>query len=317
MPPFFPPGGGACRRGRVGVDCGRTPPSPPAAFPVPIENRWVWPFELLEMVGRGGMGEVYKARFVKNDRVVAVKLLPDEVTDDTVLARFERELGLLRDMRHPHIVHTFGGTTEGGAGGTAKRFYAMEYLSGGTLQDVLDRDGRVSPAAVVRYAGQICDALAFAHGAGGDPPGPQARELPADRRGHAETGGLRPRRRPRGQQADRGGPHDGDVPLHGPRADPRQAARLPADGPLRPGRGPLRTAHRPAAVPGGDAGGDAAIAPQGGGPAGGGPRAALPAGVGPAGGGPDGEADRGPPARRGRRARPAQSGRRGRRGRGN
>ena len=130
---------------------------------MPIENRWIWPFELLERIGQGGMGEVYKARFVKNDRIVAVKLLPDGVTDETVLARFEREVGLLREMRHPHIVHTFGGTTDGGEGAQGKRFYAMEYLPGGTLQDLLDRDGRLPPEAVVNYARQICEALAFAH----------------------------------------------------------------------------------------------------------------------------------------------------------
>ncbi|MFH5804045.1 protein kinase [Alienimonas sp. DA493] len=139
-----------------------------------VENRWIWPFELLERIGQGGMGEVWKARFVKNDRIVAVKLLPSDVTDETVLARFEREVGLLRDMRHPHIVHTFGGTTDGprssGQGGPGKspnrRFYAMEYLTGGTLQDVLERDGRLPPETVVRYAKQICAALAFAHDRG-------------------------------------------------------------------------------------------------------------------------------------------------------
>ena len=177
------------------------PPPPPAAVPdtapsagrtaepaaaggaagagVPPDMRWVWPFELLERVGRGGMGEVYKARFVKNDRVVAVKLLPDDVDDATVQARFEREMALLKGMRHPHIVLTFGGTTGDRPGGggeeeagadrpkrAGKRFYAMEYLPGGTLQDELDSGGPLPPTRVVRYARQICDALAFAHGRG-------------------------------------------------------------------------------------------------------------------------------------------------------
>ena len=91
------------------------------------------------------------------------------MTDETVLARFEREVGLLRDMRHPHIVHTFGGMTGGekAPGKTAhRRFYAMEYLTGGTLQDLLDRHGRLTPEAVVRYARQMCAALAFAHDRG-------------------------------------------------------------------------------------------------------------------------------------------------------
>ncbi|QDT18216.1 serine/threonine-protein kinase [Alienimonas californiensis] len=138
-------------------------------MPETVENRWIWPFELLERIGQGGMGEVWKARFVKNDRIVAVKLLPSDVTDETVLARFEREVGLLRDMRHPHIVHTFGGMTDGDKGpgkSPNRRFYAMEYLTGGTLQDLLERDGRLGPETVVQYAKQICAALAFAHDRG-------------------------------------------------------------------------------------------------------------------------------------------------------
>ncbi len=170
----------------AGRTAGRSAEGGAAGAGVPADMRWVWPFELLERVGRGGMGEVYKARFVKNDRVVAVKLLPDDVDDATVQARFEREMALLRGMRHPHIVLTFGGTTgnapaggidtpggEGGEGSDAdrpkkagKRFYAMEYLPGGTLQDELDAGGPLPPTRVVRLARQICDALAFAHGRG-------------------------------------------------------------------------------------------------------------------------------------------------------
>ena len=149
-------------------------PRPAGPNAVPEDMRWVWPFELLERVGRGGMGEVFKARFVKNDRVVAVKLLPDDARDPTVQARFEREMALLKGMRHPNIVLTFGGTTgeKGAAGGNGdekpppKRFYAMEYLPGGTLQDELDAAGPLPPSRVVRYAAQICEALKFAHGRG-------------------------------------------------------------------------------------------------------------------------------------------------------
>ncbi len=138
-------------------------------MPDSSDHRWIWPFELLERIGQGGMGEVWRARFVKNDRIVAVKLLPVDMQDETVLARFEREVGLLRDMRHPHIVHTFGGMTgrDKGAGKVPhRRFYAMEYLTGGTLQDLLDRNGRLTPEAAVQYGKQICAALAFAHDRG-------------------------------------------------------------------------------------------------------------------------------------------------------
>ena len=101
---------------------------------------------------------VYRARFVKNDRIVAVKLLPESITDKTVLARFEREMELLKTLRHPNIVHTFGGVCEGD-----RRFYAMEYVAGGTLDDILAERGRLSAEAVTRYALQMLSGLAFAH----------------------------------------------------------------------------------------------------------------------------------------------------------
>ena len=104
-----------------------------------IQERWIWPFELLEKIGDGGMGVVYRARFVKNDRIVAVKLLPADVTDETLLARFEREMEVLRSLRHPNIVHCFGGNCEGD-----RQFYAMEYVEGGTLHQLL-RKRKVTP----------------------------------------------------------------------------------------------------------------------------------------------------------------------------
>ena len=126
-----------------------------------MESRWIWPFELLEKLGEGGMGVVYRARYVKNDRIVAVKLLPATITDQTLLARFEREMQILRTLRHPHIVHTFGGKCEGD-----QRFYAMEIIEGGTIDDVIGDRGRISVDTTVTYALQMCSALAYAHDKG-------------------------------------------------------------------------------------------------------------------------------------------------------
>jgi serine/threonine-protein kinase len=126
-----------------------------------MERRWIWPFELLDKLGEGGMGVVYRARYVKNDKIVAVKLLPPSITDEILLARFEREMQLLRTLRHPHIVHTFGGKCEGD-----QRFYAMELIDGGNIDDLLHEKKRLSVDTTVAYALQMCSGLAYAHDKG-------------------------------------------------------------------------------------------------------------------------------------------------------
>lgn len=124
-----------------------------------METRWLWPFELIEKLGEGGMGVVYRARYSGNDRIVAVKLLPAEVAADAVLlARFERELEVLKQLRHPNIVRCFGGTCE-----SAERFYAMELVDGGTLADLLNEKGTLPWEFVIDYALQMCAALQYAH----------------------------------------------------------------------------------------------------------------------------------------------------------
>ena len=126
-----------------------------------IKKKWIWPFELLEKLGEGGMGVVYRARYVKNDRQVAVKLLPDDVSDEIVLGRFDRELEILRKLRHPNIVHCFGGTTEG-----QHRFYAMEVVEGGGLDSLLERRGQLPWEVAVKYFQQMTAALQYAHSHG-------------------------------------------------------------------------------------------------------------------------------------------------------
>ncbi|REJ92197.1 MAG: serine/threonine protein kinase [Planctomycetota bacterium] len=119
---------------------------------------WIWPFELTEQIGEGGMGVVYRARYVVNNRQVAVKMLPADVNDKTALARFEREMAVLKEMRHPNIVRCFGGVCE-----DKRRFYAMELVEGGSLEDVLEKRGRLSWEQVVEYALQMCAALDCSH----------------------------------------------------------------------------------------------------------------------------------------------------------
>jgi serine/threonine-protein kinase len=121
-------------------------------------DRWIWPFELLDKIGEGGMGIVYRARYVVNDRQVAVKLLPTDVTDEVILARFERELEILKNLRHPNIVRCFGGVCE-----NKRRFYAMELVDGGTLDGLLEQYGKLPWQKVVEYGLQMCAALSYSH----------------------------------------------------------------------------------------------------------------------------------------------------------
>jgi eukaryotic-like serine/threonine-protein kinase len=123
-----------------------------------VEKRWIWPFELLDKLGEGGMGVVYRARYVVDNRHVAVKLLPANIANEMILSRFERELEILNTLRHPHIVRCFGGVCEGN-----QHFYAMELVEGGTLDRLLEERGKFSWEATVQFAQQMASGLAYAH----------------------------------------------------------------------------------------------------------------------------------------------------------
>jgi eukaryotic-like serine/threonine-protein kinase len=115
--------------------------------------------ELLEEIGRGGMGRVFRARHAKLDREVAVKLLPAELAiDPTFQARFEREARVLGRMSHPHIVavHDFGALPDGSG------YLVMQYVAGGTLRARLP----LPLTEAERVVKQLCSALAYAHAAG-------------------------------------------------------------------------------------------------------------------------------------------------------
>ena len=93
------------------------------------------PYEILSPIGAGGMGEVYKARDIRLDRTVAIKVLPEHVASDPDLKqRFEREAKTISSLNHPHIcmVHDIG--SQDGVD-----FLVMEYLEGETLMDRVAR----------------------------------------------------------------------------------------------------------------------------------------------------------------------------------
>jgi tRNA A-37 threonylcarbamoyl transferase component Bud32 len=114
--------------------------------------------QILELVGRGGMGFVFKARQPHLDRFVALKLLPDKLAKDAQFAeRFNREGRVLAKLNHPNIVSIFDFGQTGG-------FYylLMEYVDGVNLRQAM-RAGRFSPGEALSIVPKICEALQYAH----------------------------------------------------------------------------------------------------------------------------------------------------------
>ena len=116
------------------------------------------PYEIVCLLGAGGMGEVYRARDTKLNREVAIKVLPDVFAGDPErLLRFEREAHVLASINHPNVAHIYGLEESNG-----RRALVMELVEGTTLADRLAaRPLPVSEALV--FARQIADALEAAH----------------------------------------------------------------------------------------------------------------------------------------------------------
>ena len=117
-------------------------------------------YEVQKVLGRGGMATVYLARETKHGRQVAVKVLDDDSFDDAGTERFLFEIHLTAHLSHPHIVPLLD---SGNAGG--KPFYVMPFVGGGTLRVRID-DGPLDAGQVLKLAGEVSDALAYAHAQG-------------------------------------------------------------------------------------------------------------------------------------------------------
>jgi serine/threonine protein kinase len=121
----------------------------------------IGPYEILALLGAGGMGEVYKARDTRLQRIIALKSLPAEkVADADRKRRFLIEAQAASKLNHPNIVTIYDILEENGV-----CFIAMEYIAGTTLEQANTSSGLPLNHAM-KYAGEIADALVAAHSAG-------------------------------------------------------------------------------------------------------------------------------------------------------
>ena len=120
----------------------------------------VGPYEVLTPLGRGAMGEVYRARDTRLNRTVAIKFLPADVGDPLARRRFQQEAQTASSLNHPHILTVFeAGEWDG------RQYLVTEFVDGGTLEDWSRAEKRTWRQVVELLTG-VADGLAAAHGAG-------------------------------------------------------------------------------------------------------------------------------------------------------
>lgn len=119
-------------------------------------------YRIVGLLGRGGMGEVYRADDLKLGQAVALKFLPDHLmSDGAALARFHREVRVARQVSHKNVCRVYDiGDVDG------RHFLSMEYIKGEELSSFMRRIGRLPPDKALQLARQICAGLAAAHDVG-------------------------------------------------------------------------------------------------------------------------------------------------------
>lgn len=119
-------------------------------------------YALIDKIGEGGMGSVWRAQHAMLRRPTAVKLLAEDRTTEVDLVRFEREVQLTSLLTHPNTVAVFDyGRAEDGT-----LYYAMEYVDGLSLEELVERHGPMPPGRVIRVLSQVTSALVEAHAMG-------------------------------------------------------------------------------------------------------------------------------------------------------
>ena len=142
------------RAGARALACGATDGAP-ARFPGYVLER---------RIGRGGMGAtVYLARQISTGARAAIKVLPAEFAGEAAVARrFEREIRVMRSVRHPNVVRV----VDSGASPDGARFIVMAYVAGGSLAQHLKKGKRIETASAVKLIAEACRAVAMMHDCG-------------------------------------------------------------------------------------------------------------------------------------------------------
>jgi serine/threonine-protein kinase len=126
-----------------------------------MTGRTIQQYELLEKLGAGGMGEIYKARDQRLNRFVAIKVLPAAMSGDANRRlRFTQEAQAASALNHPNIIIIYDILTENDT-----QYMVAEFIDGKTLLELIPKDGLRAPLAI-QYACQMAEALCAAHGAG-------------------------------------------------------------------------------------------------------------------------------------------------------
>ncbi len=127
-------------------------------------------YVLLERLGEGGVGQVFKARHQRMNRVAAIKLIrPELTTDPEVLARFYREIQIIAQLDHPNVVHAYdagpiaSSSPLAGEGGVRGAFLAMEFVEGTDLSRLIKREGPLPVARAIDCVRQAALGLQHAH----------------------------------------------------------------------------------------------------------------------------------------------------------
>jgi tRNA A-37 threonylcarbamoyl transferase component Bud32 len=166
---------GSAPQSGTAAHAGFTPPRPAELAPLFPQ------LEVLELLGQGGMGAVYKARQTKLDRLVALKVLPPSAGQDPAFAeRFLREARALARLGHPHIVavHDFGDVN-------GLYYLLMEYVDGVNLRQALSA-GQIEPQQALAVIREICTALQYAHEEGVVHRDIKPENILLDRKGHVK-----------------------------------------------------------------------------------------------------------------------------------